>query len=65
MLDIWIVFWRVCDDVMHIVVPLPPSQAQSSQVVCNYHTNDRVAVVAVCYAHMTCIMSRENQLVPE
>ena len=64
-LNIRIVFGRVRDDVVNVVVALPPSETQTSEIIGDEHANDTVDVEVVSDTHMTGIMGTEDQLVPE
>lgn len=63
--DIRVVFRRIGDNVMDIMVPLPPSQAQSSQVIRNYHANHTVYMEMMSDTHVACVMGCEDKLMPE
>lgn len=63
--DIRVVFRRIGDNVMDIMITLPPSQAQSSQVICNYHANHSVDMEMMSDTHVAFIMGREDKLMPE
>lgn len=65
MFDIRVVFRRVCDDVMNIVIPFPPSQTQTSQVISNHHANHTVDMELMRDAHVSCIMSTKDKLMPK
>ena len=64
-LDIWIVFWVIRDQVVNIVVELPPARTQAAEIGCNGHSNGRVGRKVVCDTHVTGIMDRESELVPD
>lgn len=62
---IGVVFRSIGDNMMDIVVPFPPTQAQSSKVVRNDHAKQAIGMEIVSDTHMTSIMGSENELVPE
>lgn len=64
-LDIWIMFGRVGHDVVDVVVPFPPAKAESAEEVGDYDSDYGVVGEAVRYAHVSRIVGREDQLVPE
>ena len=64
-LDIRIVIGTVGDDVVDIVVALPPATAETTEKVGNEYADTAVDVEVVGDAHMAGIMDREDQLVPE
>ena len=63
--DVRIVLARVGDYAMHVVIPLPPTDRKTTQEICNEDPNTGVRVKSMCYTHMTGVMSRECQPVPE
>lgn len=65
MLDVWIMFGGVGHDVVDVVVPFPPAEAESAEEVGDYDSNYGVVGEIVRYAHMSCIVGREDQLVPK
>lgn len=64
-LDIRVVFSRVCHNVMNIVIAFPPSQAETPEEVRDDDANNRVDMEVVCDAHMTSIMGSKHKLMPE
>lgn len=64
-LNVWIVLWVVRDQVMDIVVELPPTGAQAAHVRCNEHCDSRVRREVVCNAHVASIMDGEGELMPD
>lgn len=63
--DVRVMLWRIGHNMVDVVIALPPSQAETSQIVCNNDSDDRVDMKVVSNAHMAGIMSREDELVPE
>lgn len=63
--NIWIMFGRIRDDVMDIVVPFPPSETQAAQEISNDNSNHRIIHEIMSDAHVSCIMRGKYQLVPE
>ena len=65
MFDIRIVLGAVGDDVVHVMVALPPAQTQTTDEVGNDYTNDSVDVEMVRDTHVTRVVSSKDQLMPE
>lgn len=64
-LNIWIMIRAVGDDVMNIVVALPPAATQAAKEIRDDDTDAAVHVKVVSDAHVTCVVNSEDQLVPE
>jgi len=64
-LNVRIVLGRVGDYVMHVVSPLPPTERKTTQEICNEDPDAGVRLESMCDTHMTGVVSREYQLVPE
>lgn len=65
MFDVRVVLRRVRNDMMDVVIPFPPSQAQTSQVICNHHANHTVDMEMMRDAHVACVMGGEDKLMPK
>lgn len=65
MLDVGVMFRRVGDNVVYIVVVLPPAGAEATEIVRNKHGDDRVDVEVVRDSHVRRIMDSKRKLVPE
>ena len=63
--NVRVVFRRIGDNVVDVVISLPPAETQSSKIVGYEDTKNAVGVEVVSNAHMACIMGSENQLMPE
>ena len=64
-LNVGIMLWGVGDDMMNIVVALPPPEAQTTQKVCNNDADYSIDVEVVSDAHMARVMGSEDKLVPK
>lgn len=51
--------------VMNVVATLPPSDRQPTAEIGHEHADERISDKIVGYAHMSRIMRREHDLVPE
>ena len=65
MLDVRVVLRGVGDDVVDVVVVLPPAEGQAAEEVGNEDADHGVDLKGVRDAHVPGIMSREDELVPE
>jgi len=65
MLDIRIVLRCVRDNVMNIMISLPPAKAEATKEVRNDDTNSRINDKVVSDAHVAGIVGAEHQLMPE
>lgn len=63
-LDIRIVFGRVGNDVVDVVIAFPPAAGESTEEVGDEDPNDRVCVEVVRDSHVACIVNGEDELVP-
>jgi len=50
MLNIGVVFWRIRDNIMNILVSFPPPQARSSNEICNHDPDNNINSEIVCDA---------------
>lgn len=65
MFDIWIMFWRIRDDVMYVMTSFPPPQAKASKEISDHNADDCVNCEIMSDTHVPCIMGSKNKLVPE
>lgn len=63
--DIRIVLRAVGDDMVNVVVALPPAQTQATDEVGNDDTDNTVDVEMVRNTHVPSVVGREDQLMPE
>lgn len=63
--DVRIVLGRVGDDVVHVVAALPPAEAEAAEEIGDDDADDGVDGVVVCDAHVSGVVRREDQLMPE
>ena len=64
-LYVGVVFRRVGNYVMYIVVALPPADRETTQKVGNDDADAGIEMEVVCNAHVASIMSSKGELVPE
>ena len=65
MLDVGVVGGGVGDDVVHVVVALPPAAAETAEEVGDQDADAAVDVEVVGDAHVAGVMDGEDELVPE
>ena len=65
MLDIWIMFRRISDDVVDVMVAFPPAYTQSTNEVGDENADAGVNVEVVRDAHVARVVGGEDELVPE
>lgn len=65
MLNVRVMFGGVGDNVVDIVVALPPAEAEAAQEVGDDYSNDSVESEGVRYSHMAGVVGGEDKLVPE
>lgn len=63
--DIRVVFGSIRDDVVDIVIVLPPAEGESSYEIGKEHPDKGIDVVVMCYSHVARIVNSEDQLMPE
>jgi hypothetical protein len=63
--DVGIMFRRICDDVMDVVIAFPPSDGKTTKEVRNEDADTCVNMEIMGYAHVACIMGGEDELMPE
>jgi len=63
--DVRVVFGRVGDDVVDVVVSFPPADGEAAEEVGNEDTNAGVDVEVMGDTHMAGVMGGEDELVPE
>ena len=64
-LDIWVMLWVIRNEVVDIVVVLPPAGAQAAHIRGDGHGNCRINREIVGYAYVSSIVDSECKLVPE
>jgi hypothetical protein len=64
MLDIGIMFRMISDDMMDIMVFLPPSNTETTDGICDDDADCSVYDGVVSYSHVSCIMGCEDKLMP-
>lgn len=64
-LDIRVVLRGIRDNVVDVMIVLPPAQTQPANIVRYNVTKHAVDMEVVCNTHMASIMGSEDQLVPE
>lgn len=64
-LDIGVVLRMVCDQVVHVVAALPPSNGQATAEIGDEHADDAVSNKVVRDGTVASVMGREHDLVPE
>ena len=65
MFDIRIVLGTVGDNMVHVVIALPPAQTQPTDEVCNDDADDSVDMKVVRDTHVASVVGSEDQLMPE
>ena len=55
----------VRDEMVNVVIVLPPASAQAAHIRCDEHCDGRVGREVMGNAHMTSIMDSECKLVPQ
>ena len=65
MLNVWIKFNRVCDNVMCIMAFYPPPDAYTSQQIANDNTYAVIPICIMCDCMVASVMSNEGNLLPE
>ena len=65
MLDVGVVLGGVCDNVMYIVVPLPPADGEAAEKVGDQDADAGVDVEIMSDPHVAGVVGGEDQLVPE
>ena len=63
--DVWVMLGRVGDDVVDVVVMLPPADGEAADEVCDEDADARVDLKVVCYPHVAGVVDDEDQLVPD
>ena len=63
--DVWVVFRRVGDNVVDVMVALPPAYGETTQKVGNEDAYASIDVKIVRDAHVAGVMSGKDELVPE
>lgn len=63
--DVWVVFGRVGDDVVDVVVVFPPADGEAADEVGDEDADARVDLEVVCYPHVAGVVDDEDQLVPD
>jgi len=64
-LDIRVMFCRIRDDMVNVVAPFPPAQAEATKKIGYDDTDDGVDMEVVGYAHMASIVGGKDKLMPE
>ena len=64
-LYIRVVFRRIRDYMVNVVVAFPPPKAESANEISYKYADNGIGLKVVGNAHMTRIMDSENQLVPQ
>lgn len=64
-LDIRVMFCRIRDDMVNVVAPFPPAQAEATKEIGYDDTDDGVDMEVVGYAHMASIVGGKDKLMPE
>lgn len=64
-LNVRVMFRGVGDNVVDIVVALPPAKAEAAEKVGDDDSNNGVEGEGVCYSHMAGVVGGEDKLVPE
>ena len=65
MLNVWIKFNRVCDNMMCIMAFYPPPDAYTSQQIANDNTYAVIPICIMCDCVVASVMSNEGNLLPE
>lgn len=65
MFDIRVMLWLIGHDVVNVVASFPPPETQSTEIVCDEHSNESIHLEIVCNTHMTSIMGGKHKLMPE
>lgn len=65
MLDIWIVFWRIRDQMVNIVVIAPPTDTQTPQKIGNRYSPKPIDPPIPSQLRMSRVVRDERDLMPE
>ena len=65
MLNIWVVLRSIRDDMVNIMITLPPPNAQPTTQVCNENADQRINGQVVRDTPVASVVRREHDLMPE